>query len=72
MKPRQIATELKEKPTTTAVHNVLALDRKMRELGLQSPYQIVMEPPEDYAKLRRHKNSKYRFELMEGYERPAI
>ncbi|MCH8828463.1 MAG: recombinase family protein [Planctomycetes bacterium] len=72
LKLHQIAAELQEKPTTTAVQNALALDRKMRELGLQSPYQIMMEPPQDYAKLRRHRNPKYRFELLEGYERPAI
>jgi hypothetical protein len=48
------------------------LDRKLKELGLESPYVPVTEPPEDYPKLRRHKNSGYKFRPREGYQRPAI
>jgi site-specific DNA recombinase len=44
----------------------------MRSLGLSSPYVTVLEPPEDYTKLRRHKNSKCRFEPLAGYQRPAL
>ena len=70
---RQIAALLtEEKPKQAAVQNALDLDRKMKELGLESPYVLVMEPPEDYKKLRRHKNPKYRFQPREGYQRPAI
>jgi site-specific DNA recombinase len=61
-----------EKPTATAVQNALALDRKMRELGLDSPYVQVLSPPPDYKKLRRHKNGKYRFTPLEGYTPPLI
>jgi site-specific DNA recombinase len=74
--PREIARRIPgitpEKPTATAVQNALALDAKMKELGLDSPYIILWEPPEDYPKLRRHKNSKYRFEPRDGYQRPEI
>jgi len=65
MKQRDIAQELKV--TQTAVQNALALDRKMKELGLSSPYVVMTHPPEDYPKLRRHKNPKFCFELSPGY-----
>ncbi len=68
---KQIAHQLAERPTATAVGRALALARKMEELQLTSPFVIVSEPPEDYPKLRRHKNAKYRFEPLEGYVRPA-
>jgi hypothetical protein len=74
--PREIARRIPgiitEKPTATAVQKALALDAKMKQLGLTSPYVILREPPEDYPKLRRHKNPKYRFEPRDGYQRPEI
>jgi site-specific DNA recombinase len=72
LSPRQIAPRLSEKATATAVHNALALDRKMRELGLETPYVLVREPPDDYPKQRRHKNPKYRFEPLEGYPKLPV
>jgi site-specific DNA recombinase len=70
---RQIAAQLpEENPKLKVVQDALALDRKMKELGLESPYVLVTEPPEDYPKLRRHKNSQYKFRPREGYQRPAI
>jgi site-specific DNA recombinase len=70
--PRQVAPKLSEKATATAVQNALALDRKMRELGLETPYVLVHEPPDDYPKQRRHKNAKYRFEPLEGYPKLPV
>ena len=70
---RQIAARLtEEKPKLPVVQEALALDRKMKELGLETPYVLVTEPPDDYPKLRRHNNPKYRFQPYEGYQRPAI
>lgn len=69
---REIACQIAERPTTTAVSNALILDRRMKELGLESPYVLLLEPPDDYRKLRRHKNSKYRFESEEGYVRKPL
>ncbi len=69
---RQIAERILEKPTATAVQKALALEKKQKELELESPYVVVLEPPDDYPKLRRHKNPKYRFEPLDRYERPAI
>ena len=70
---RKIAALLTdEKPRQAAVQNALDLDRKIKEMGLTSPYVLVTAPPEDYPKLRRHKNPKYSFQPREGYERPAI
>jgi hypothetical protein len=70
---RQIAARLtEEKPKLPVVQKALALDRQIQERGLESPYVLVMEPPEDYPKLRRHKNHQYCFQPREGYQRPAI
>jgi hypothetical protein len=72
MTHREIALQLPGNPTATAVGNALRLDRMMTALSLAEPYVMVMEPPENYTKLRRHRNSKYRFEPLPGYERPPI
>ena len=70
---RQIAARLtEEKPKQAAVQDALNLDRRMKERRLETPYLLVTEPPDDYPKLRRHKNPKYRFQPREGYIRPAI
>jgi len=66
---RQIAKELSA--TQPAVSKALNLDRLMRAKGLETPYELVAEPPVDYPKLRRHDNPKYRFEPEEGYPRPT-
>jgi site-specific DNA recombinase len=70
--PKAIAQRISERPTTTAVQNALALQRKMEELGLTSPYVTMLKPPEDYPKLRRHKNGKYRFKRLDGYQPPSL
>lgn len=67
---RAIAAELSV--TQTAVGNALALDTLMRERGLTTPYQLLMEPPADYPKLRRHLNRKYRFDRLKDYEPPPL
>jgi hypothetical protein len=72
MKPKAIARTIDERPTSTAVHNALALHRKMLSLGLDSPYVVVLEPPGDYPKLRRHKHARYIFQPLDGYERPGL
>ena len=68
----QIAANLPERPTGTAVGRALALHRKMQALGLTEPYQIVVDPPDDFTKLRRQRNARYQFEMLEGYERPPL
>lgn len=72
LKPRQIAAQLEEQPKYQVVQQALALDRRMKELGLATPYVPVTEPPDDYPKLRRHKNVNYSFQPREGYQRPPI
>lgn len=69
---RQIAARLSEKPKLPIVQKALALDNSMRSSSLSSPYRHVLEPPDDYAKLRRHKNAKYRFEPMDGYSQSPL
>lgn len=70
---RKIATLIeKEQPKQAAVFNALQLDRKMQTMGLTTPYVLVTEPPDDYPKLRLHKHAKFRFEPLEGYQRPTL
>lgn len=59
--PRQIVRLIAENPTLPAVQAALKLQRVMEEQGLDSPYVRLEEPPEDYPKLRRHKNKRYEF-----------
>jgi hypothetical protein len=69
---RDIAKCVSEPATQAAVCDALALERMIREKGLASPYIFVGEPPEDYHKLCRHQNPKYRFEPIEGYLPPSL
>jgi site-specific DNA recombinase len=69
---RCIARSLSEKVTQPAVQKALALDRKMKELGLQSPYVVLLEPPGDYGRLRRHKRARFKFSTICGYKRHPL
>jgi site-specific DNA recombinase len=72
LKQREIAKRLPGEPTQTAVQRALGLQRLMDQRGLESPYVVLQQPPEDYSKLRRHQNRKYRFEPLSGFEPPKI
>jgi site-specific DNA recombinase len=72
LKQKEIASAIDERPTVTAVQRSLALHRKMLTLGLENPYLLVLGPPEDYTKLRKHKNPKYQFEPLDGYQQPEL
>jgi hypothetical protein len=72
LEQRVIARRLSESATQAAVYRALALDRLMCEQGLATPYVLVTEPPTDYARLRRHHNPRFRFEPVDGYQRPAL
>lgn len=67
---REIARRLPEPATQAGVSQALALDRRMRALGLDTPYMLMDGPPSDYPKLRRHQNLKYEFEPLPGYSPP--
>jgi hypothetical protein len=69
---KAIAAKIKERPAYQAVSNALALQKQMDALGIRSPYVTVFEPPEDYPKVRRHKNERYKFQPREGYVRPEL
>jgi site-specific DNA recombinase len=69
---KQIAAEIAERPTATAVGYALALQRLMDDLGLTSPYLFVGEPPANFTKLRRHQRPRYRFEPLDGYQPPEL
>ncbi|MES2789450.1 MAG: recombinase family protein [Planctomycetota bacterium] len=71
-KQRDACQLIGEKPTQPAFQNALALQRKMDELDLKSPYVFLPEPPNDYLKLRRHKAKHFRFRPVEGYDRPEL
>lgn len=68
----EIAAQMPEKSTATAVSNALALHKTMLKLGLQQPFVLVDQPPADYLKLRRHLHPHYRFEPLPGYQRPEL
>jgi len=72
LEQREIASQLEGKPTQTAVWNALKLNQQMLDLGFSSPYVFLEEPPDDYTKLRRHKNKKYSFQVKAGYQRPPL
>lgn len=59
-------------PTGTAVHNALALQRQMEALGIDTPYVMLLAPPKDYPKVRRHKHPRYDFRPLDGYDRPEL
>jgi hypothetical protein len=69
---KAIARKMASRPTATAVQRALALQRLMASRGLSSPYETVLEPPDDYPKLRRHKHPRYQFQTVDGYQRPAL
>ncbi len=72
LEQREIARRLEGNPTQTAVWNAFQLHQQMLEQGLSSPYLFLEEPPDDYKKLRRHKNKKYSFQAKSGYQRPPL
>jgi hypothetical protein len=71
-KQREVAKRLSESAFQVDVQKALALHRMMQDRGLNSPYELLLEPPADYGKLRRHKNKRYKCRALEGYERPQI
>ena len=52
--------------TITATQRAAALQRTMDQLGLSDPYVPVLDPPDDYTMLRRHKHKRYSLEPLEG------
>lgn len=70
--PIEICQLIDEKPKLAAVQRSIKLQKQMDHLGVDSPYTILDAPPENYAKLRRHKNSKYRFMPLDAYEPPVL
>jgi hypothetical protein len=64
----QIGPHLPGKPTLPAVQRAIKLHQQLLSSGLSSPYQLIEDPPANYAKLRRHKHPRYRFTPLEGYE----
>ena len=71
LQQRQIASEIQERPKQAAVFNALALHRQMLSQSLASPHVVLQEPPSDYARLRLHRNRKFRFVRLDGYVPPA-
>ena len=71
-KQRDACRLIEETPTQPAFQNALALHHKMQELGLTTPYVLLTAPPDDYAKLRRHKATHFHFQPLEGYVPPEL
>lgn len=62
LKQRDIADELGI--SQAAVQQALALAKCLGQSGLTDAYTPLGAPPEDYAKLRRHRHPRYRFEPL--------
>lgn len=71
-KQREACQLIDQKPKQPTLQKALALQKKMDELRLTSPYVFQKEPPGDYKKLRRHKTEHFRFEPLEGYAPPNL
>ncbi|MBL9083334.1 MAG: hypothetical protein JNK76_16080 [Planctomycetales bacterium] len=75
-KPKAIAGLLAQqtpwRPSDTAVQRALKLHKRMIEQNLTSPFVVVTAPPDDYPRMRRHKNARYRFEPVAGYRPPPL
>ena len=56
--------------TSTAVQRALALDKKMKELGITDPYIQLNEPPPENSKIKRHKHPRYKFNPIERPDQP--
>lgn len=67
-----IARLIEERPTKPAIVAAMQLHRLMSARSLQDPYVLVLEPPADYGKLRRHENERYQFSTACNYERPPL
>ncbi len=50
--------------TITAAQRAAALDRLMKQQGLTDPYVLLLEPPLDYPKFRRHLHPRYHFKPL--------
>jgi hypothetical protein len=61
MTESQVAKELGL--TVTAAQHAAALDRRMKQLGLDDPYVPLNEPCDD-CRMKRHKHPRYRFERL--------
>jgi site-specific DNA recombinase len=64
MREREIAATLGL--TVTAAQKAASLDRLMGKLGLTDPYIPLTEPPQDQARMRRHKHARFQFEPGPG------
>lgn len=69
---RQIAATMKAKPTIDMIQDAVALQTRMDSLGITSPYVVMLEPPSEYPKLKRHLHARYNFQSRECYERPPL
>ena len=74
--PKVIAAQVSEqigRPTRSRiVHDALALDQQMKQLGLATPYMLVTQPPDDMPKQRKHRNPNYKFTPLDGYTPPPL
>jgi len=70
--PTEICQLIDENPKLAAVQRSIKLQKQMDHLGVDSPYTILDAPPENYGRLRRHQNPKYRFTPLPNYDPPVL
>jgi hypothetical protein len=71
MTQREIVTALPQRVTLPAVQKAISLQRRTEEFGLSTPYVVLDGPPDDYPKVRRHRNPRYQFEPLDGHSRES-
>ncbi len=69
---KETIEHLSEPSSTKMIKSTDRLNAQMVEMGLSDPFQFQSEPPNDYAKFRRHLNPRYSFSMKEGYTRPTL
>ena len=69
---KQILNRLGIRTSEKAIADAIALNEQMKCNELDSPLVFQSEPPTDIKKMKRYRHPRYRFEPLDGYERPDI
>jgi len=72
MNKKSIRAEVDDDLSLVMVNRALELQESLDAQAAQDPYALQLEPPTDLPKQRRHEHARYRFEALEGHERPDL
>ena len=69
---KQTIARLAEPLSTKMIASAVKLNDQLVQSGISDPFQFQAEPPNDFAKFRKHLNPRYSFTMKEGYTRPEL